>query len=296
MSRCSTLTASTRHSGESADHDEVTTLCPSSVPVPTASSSATLLPDYGSNDPVILSWRSNEPPQPAVGRTTYSFSQLTHRSMLLLPPASSTDSRPLYHIAVETNCFRPASHITVVHRGASEHGVYVGEFECASSPVSAASVGPDASTAHAGSACLRGTTASRWGLSRKCSAGPSSRGTTARCASLPPRRAAHTHSCAQARFEHPRLRWSFDGVALRWDPVFDTLQGRSRMSFRCTRPSPARKKLLRVLATFFPPDPLQALDGVRPMAALTVESEGRQFLDHILITVLLLQQDCYFPT
>lgn len=258
VSRCSTLTASTRHSGESADHDEVTTLCPSSVPVPTASSSATLLPDYGSNDPVILSWRSNEPPQPAVGRTTYSFSQLTHRSMLLLPPASSTDSRPLYHIAVETNCFRPASHITVVHRGASEHGVYVGEFEIGlPARHNRITMGPVAK--------MLGRPVLAW-----------------------------DHS--PARFEHPRLRWSFDGVALRWDPVFDTLQGRSRMSFRCTRPSPARKKLLRVLATFFPPDPLQALDGVRPMAALTVESEGRQFLDHILITVLLLQQDCYFPT
>ena len=50
--------------------------------------------------------------------------------MLVLPPPEALDSRPIYHITVEMNCLRPASYITVVRRGGSERGSYVGEFEC----------------------------------------------------------------------------------------------------------------------------------------------------------------------
>ena len=50
--------------------------------------------------------------------------------MLILPPAEQADSRPLYHITVEMNCLKPASFVTVLRRGSSERGPYVGEFEC----------------------------------------------------------------------------------------------------------------------------------------------------------------------
>ncbi|KAA1471961.1 hypothetical protein DENSPDRAFT_838072 [Dentipellis sp. KUC8613] len=51
--------------------------------------------------------------------------------MLLLPSSSNdaTDTRPLYHISVHMNCLMPSSYITIVRRGASESGQYVGEFE-----------------------------------------------------------------------------------------------------------------------------------------------------------------------
>ena len=49
--------------------------------------------------------------------------------MLLLPPASAPDSAPLYHIAVETNVFRPLAHITVVRRWRVD-GELIGSFEC----------------------------------------------------------------------------------------------------------------------------------------------------------------------
>lgn len=60
----------------------------------------------------------------------YKFSQLSLNSMLLLPPPQAADSRSLFYISVHMNVFKPQSYITVVHRGASDRGPYVGEFEC----------------------------------------------------------------------------------------------------------------------------------------------------------------------
>ena len=65
-----------------------------------------------------------------VGPVTYTFSQLGYNSMLVIPPSESQDNRPVYHITVEMNCLRPTSYITVIRRGASDRGHYVGEFEC----------------------------------------------------------------------------------------------------------------------------------------------------------------------
>lgn len=87
----------------------------------------------------LVAWHGREPDTAeSLTRhhsTTYSFSQFGYQSMLLLPPETSNDSRPLYHISVEINCFRPASHITVIRRGASESGAYVGEFEYVCHPL-----------------------------------------------------------------------------------------------------------------------------------------------------------------
>jgi hypothetical protein len=49
--------------------------------------------------------------------------------MLLVPPRSSPDSRPLYHISVSINPFIPTSSTTTVRRGASENGEHVADFE-----------------------------------------------------------------------------------------------------------------------------------------------------------------------
>jgi hypothetical protein len=59
----------------------------------------------------------------------YQFSQLSFNSMLLVPPPSSPDTRPLYHISVHLNCFMPFSFITSVRRGGNQDGEFVGEFE-----------------------------------------------------------------------------------------------------------------------------------------------------------------------
>ncbi|GJE99004.1 hypothetical protein PsYK624_152420 [Phanerochaete sordida] len=173
--------------------------------------------------------------------------------MLLLPSASDSDSRPLYHISVELSCFSPASHITVVRRGSSENGLYVGEFQ----------VGGPAR------------------LNRVII------GSVAHMLRRP--LLAWDHN--PARSELPRLRWNFDGTILRWDPVVTTVQGKSRTFFKCLCPDPVKKKVLLPIATFNPADPLLATEGSRPMATLTVEKEGHSILDHILITALMLQQD-----
>ncbi|KAJ8523303.1 hypothetical protein ONZ45_g192 [Pleurotus djamor] len=60
---------------------------------------------------------------------TYTFSPLGGSVMLLIPPAQAQDTRPLYHISNEMNCFNPLSHITTLRRGANENGDLVGEFE-----------------------------------------------------------------------------------------------------------------------------------------------------------------------
>lgn len=63
------------------------------------------------------------------GAARYSFSQLGYNTMLLLPPPDDPCGQPLYHITVQMNYLRPLSYATVVRRGGSERGSYVGEFE-----------------------------------------------------------------------------------------------------------------------------------------------------------------------
>ncbi|GJE98174.1 hypothetical protein PsYK624_143960 [Phanerochaete sordida] len=217
-----------------------------------APTSAGQPPQYGTDDVVVMAWQPCGSSQPVPESTTYTFSQLTHRSMLLLPPPSAPDSAPLYHIAVETNCFRPAAHITVVRRGGSEHGPYVGEFE----------IGVPAR------------------LNRV------TLGATAKMLARPTFYWDHSI----ARGELPRLRWSLDGVVLRWDPVTG-VQAKQRRFFRCTAPDATSKKTVHAVATFFPPDPLRAVGGARPAAALRVERAGAHVLDHVVLTALMLQQD-----
>ena len=63
------------------------------------------------------------------GPIRYAFSQLAFNSMILVPPESSPDTRPLYHISVNQNCFNPLSYITTIHRGGNADGEHVGDFE-----------------------------------------------------------------------------------------------------------------------------------------------------------------------
>ncbi|KAA1471962.1 hypothetical protein DENSPDRAFT_148670 [Dentipellis sp. KUC8613] len=96
---------------------------PSVAPNARASSSSVSTPPTRARIPAPTPPSSSEP-------VTYTFSPASFNSMLLLPAATAAESRPLYHISVHQNCFNPTSYATVLRRGASEQGQYVGEFEC----------------------------------------------------------------------------------------------------------------------------------------------------------------------
>lgn len=61
----------------------------------------------------------------------YTFSRISDNSMILVPPPSApaAESHPLYHISVTQNLFNPFSYVTTIHRGGTENGEFVAEFE-----------------------------------------------------------------------------------------------------------------------------------------------------------------------
>jgi len=56
----------------------------------------------------------------------YTFVQQSPNSMLLIYQPAML---PLYRISIHVNCFIPTSHVTIIRRGDSEDGNYVGQFE-----------------------------------------------------------------------------------------------------------------------------------------------------------------------
>ncbi|KAJ6547166.1 hypothetical protein B0H19DRAFT_1164287 [Mycena capillaripes] len=90
--------------------------------------------------PIVLTWPDPNPPvegsPPAyeaarmpLNPVNYTFSPNGHNSILLLPPSELPDTRPLYYVSVALNCMNPFSFITTIHKGASDSGPHVGEFE-----------------------------------------------------------------------------------------------------------------------------------------------------------------------
>lgn len=75
------------------------------------------------------------PSSPTHPRTiVYTFVEsLTHDAMVLLPPPTYPDPRPLYHIRVQMDYFQPSVHTTIIHRGDSESGPLVGYFKMGTS-------------------------------------------------------------------------------------------------------------------------------------------------------------------
>ncbi|GJE98173.1 hypothetical protein PsYK624_143950 [Phanerochaete sordida] len=136
-------------------------------------------------------------------------------------------------------------------RRGSEHGAFVGEFEIGQGPA-AARMNRVVLGAHAGALAAP---AVYW---------------------------EHHPVCPL-----PRLRWNFGGAALRWDPA----RAKGRVYFKCTAPDPRRKKVVHAVASFWPPDPARAVEGVRPAAVLRVERGWEQVMDHVLLSVLMLQQE-----
>jgi hypothetical protein len=93
-------------------------------------------------EPIVLTWPDPNAPIPPgspppydharvpLHAVNYTFSPQGFNTLLLLPPSDLQDTRPQYHISVAMNCMNPFSFITTVHKGASDFGPYVGEFEC----------------------------------------------------------------------------------------------------------------------------------------------------------------------
>jgi hypothetical protein len=59
----------------------------------------------------------------------YTFSPYGPATLLLLPHASTPDTRPLYHISFASDVYNPTAGITAVHQGGSAQNALVGEFE-----------------------------------------------------------------------------------------------------------------------------------------------------------------------
>ncbi|KDR68016.1 hypothetical protein GALMADRAFT_257573 [Galerina marginata CBS 339.88] len=83
----------------------------------------------------VVAAPSGPPPSYSVARipdhpVTYTFSRLGNgtSAMILVPPPSSPDTRPAYHISVAQDPFMPACFITSMVRGGDQDGPSVGGF------------------------------------------------------------------------------------------------------------------------------------------------------------------------
>jgi len=99
--------------------------------------------DFRPPAPIVLTWPdpdtvttvpSHDPPayddaRVPLNPVNYTFSPQGHNTLLLLPPRDLQDTRPQYYISIALNVMNPFSFITTVHKGASDAGPYVGEFE-----------------------------------------------------------------------------------------------------------------------------------------------------------------------
>ncbi|KAJ8588396.1 hypothetical protein M405DRAFT_882194 [Rhizopogon salebrosus TDB-379] len=83
-----------------------------------ASSSSNLVPQLNRSDRVD-----------AEVRGPFTFSPFGTNAMLLLPHPLSPNSRPLYHISVSSDCFRPHINTTTICRGGSDRGRIVAEMK-----------------------------------------------------------------------------------------------------------------------------------------------------------------------
>ncbi|KAF7338603.1 hypothetical protein MVEN_02086600 [Mycena venus] len=103
--------------------------------------------DFQPPAPIVLTWPdpnaalpAHDPPAYDDARVplepvNYTLSPQGYNTLLLLPPPDLQDTRPQYNISVRLNVLNPFSFITTVHKGASDAGPYVGEFEAGISMV-----------------------------------------------------------------------------------------------------------------------------------------------------------------
>ncbi|GJE98176.1 hypothetical protein PsYK624_143980 [Phanerochaete sordida] len=190
----------------------------------------------------------------------YSFSQDSPSSMQLLPPPEAPNNHSLYHISVRMNVFKPGSYVSVVRRGETESGPYVGEFE----------YGP-----HDGvNRVVLGDAAAK----------------PFRDVVVFKRRYIRSSNMAW-----DGLKWTFDGVTLHWEPEAQPFErpGRRVLRFQCVTKHRKDQRVLAHLATFYPADLFAARGGTAPMPTLTFERPGVELVDHIVLSILVLQRQDY---
>jgi hypothetical protein len=59
----------------------------------------------------------------------YTFTHTGPSDVLLMPPSTAANTRPLCRISMEFDSFLPNSGRTIVRRGGYEHGELIGEYE-----------------------------------------------------------------------------------------------------------------------------------------------------------------------
>ncbi|GJE98177.1 hypothetical protein PsYK624_143990 [Phanerochaete sordida] len=191
----------------------------------------------------------------------YSFSQDSPNSMQLLPPPEAPDSRSLYHISVRMNVFKPGSHISVVRRGATEFGPFVGEFEH----------GPHDRV----NRVVMGDAVAK----------------PFKDVVMFKRRYMRS-----SNLDWNGLKWTYGSLIIHWEPETQILERptiRRILRFKCVTKDLKDKRVLAHLATFYPTNLLAARGGATPMPTLTFEQPGIELIDHIILSILVLQRQDY---
>ncbi|GJE98172.1 hypothetical protein PsYK624_143940 [Phanerochaete sordida] len=191
----------------------------------------------------------------------YGFSQDSPHSMQLLPPPEAADSRSLYHVSVRMNVFKPGSHISVVRRGATEFGPFVGEFE------------------H----------------------GPHDRVNRIVLGDAPAKAFKDVvmfkrRYIRSSNLDWNGLKWTFGNLIIHWEPeaqLFERPTIRRVLRFKCVTKDLKDKRVLAHLATFYPANVFAARGGATPMPTLTFEQPGIELMDHIILSILVLQRQDY---
>ncbi|TCD69542.1 hypothetical protein EIP91_007166 [Steccherinum ochraceum] len=181
--------------------------------------------------------------------------------LLIFQPASL----PLYHISTHLNCFIPSSYITVIRRGDSEAGQYVGQFEMGIS-VKRSSIIMDGKEKLTDAVLVKGKEKSNVG---PLSATPTSRRLTS---------GQRTFLWKWHNDEARHLSWSYEG------PVkYCHLRSQGG-----AQPP--------MLATYTPPPLTPRADGrPAPPTTLKVFPAGQELFDHILVSALIIERKRLTP-
>ncbi|KAK1229413.1 hypothetical protein PQX77_007533 [Marasmius sp. AFHP31] len=191
----------------------------------------------------------------------YTFSPVSSKAMVLLPPASLGSLGPLYHISVAPSLFTGSAAITTIREGGSKTGDFVADFQSTT-----ASSDDYDSGKHwqSGTVCIRGKELlGRW------------------------------------RFTQARLDWDYDWEQLNVNtveriytvtpfthqiPMFLTKQGA-----QCYHVAAIGISHRTLYAKFKPPNSA-ARHGPQGVAFLDVTQQGHHLLEQILVSVLILER------
>ncbi|KAG2118005.1 uncharacterized protein F5147DRAFT_254694 [Suillus discolor] len=87
-----------------------------------------LAPQVNSSTDTLVGATARDHSANVEARGPFTFSPFGPNAMLLLPHALSSNSRPLYHISISNDCFRPQIYTTTIRRG-TEQGQIIAEIQ-----------------------------------------------------------------------------------------------------------------------------------------------------------------------